>query len=477
MAPSETPEFKRAQELSRMYCAACHVYPEPNLHDVHTWRTQVLQLMCKNAGFEPKPNTAEKLAAAEWWSIWEDFYFQAAPKEAIPQAPRSPIRSDLRLFTVEDPHYRQGLSYATMVQIDSETRQIYVGNALTRSLDVLDQRGRGLASLKVNSTLVQLLRQPDGWLATQIGMVVPDDRPLGRLTRLSRTALPFVFERDILTNLVRPIECAVGDLNGDGRSDLVVCSYGNRTGVSGQLAWYKNRGGTNYTEHVLVERPGATRCLLLDYNKDGRLDIVALMAQAKEGVFLFRNDGDDQFTEIPLVTQSPAWGYVSLQLADFNGDGHPDLLTANGDMGDFECPPKRYHGVRIHLNDGQFNFRDEFFYPLNGAYKALAADFDQDGDLDIAAISFFPDYEHSPEESFVFLENRGKLRFEARTFPDCERGRWLTMDAGDLDGDGDIDVVLGAAFKTPFRVPENLKARWEKEGPSLLILRNNLKSP
>jgi len=271
--------------------------------------------------------------------------------------------------------------------------------------------------------------------------------------------------------LVRPVYTAAAALVEPGRTDLLVCSYGNN---DGRLAWYAPHGPDKYGEEIVFERPGSLKSVIVDANHDGKPDIVVLTAQAKEGLFLHLNKGQGEFAEKPLIQQPPAWGYNYFELADFNGDGHPDILTVNGDLGDFACPPKKYHGLRIYLNDGNWNFKAAWFYPLNGACKAVAADFDGDGDLDLAAIAFYPDYEKSPEESFVCLENQGGLKFKAQTFPDSARGRWLVMEAGDLDGDGDRDIILGGAYKVSFQAPEAYLKRWEKEGPSLLILRNQL---
>jgi hypothetical protein len=126
------------------------------------------------------------------------------------------------------------------------------------------------------------------------------------------------------------------------------------------------------------------------------------------------------------------------------------------------------------MNDGQNRFSEKWFFPLNGAYKAIAADFDRDGDLDIAAISFFPDYQKSPEESFVYLENRGGWVFEAVSFPECTTGRWITMDAGDLDGDGDSDIVLGSLILGPttIPIPDSVQAGWKTNGLAILMLEN-----
>jgi hypothetical protein len=193
-------------------------------------------------------------------------------------------------------------------------------------------------------------------------------------------------------------------------------------------------------------------------------------------MLMFLNDGKGNFVQKEIFRRAPVWGHSYFELADFNGDGEMDFLVVNGDNGDYEAPPKTYHGIRIFLKKGD-GYEESFFYPMHGAYKAVARDFDGDGDLDIAAVSFFPDYENSPRESFVYLENKGGLKFEASTFRECIAGRWLTMDAADVDGDGDIDIVLGSLIKMPNVLPDFLKQLWEKQSPSLLFLINQKNSP
>ncbi|MBI4664295.1 MAG: VCBS repeat-containing protein [Verrucomicrobia bacterium] len=472
--PKRTPEFERGKELAYQHCSTCHLFPEPDLQDKATWKNGTMPFLRRRLGIDrlDPENPEHKVVLEEWDVIW-NYYFEAAPDKPCPQSPRPPIQMNLRQFQVVDPKYRPAQRFVTLVMIDPDARQIYAGNAQANSLDVLDANGKMLSSLGVESPPVSLTRRPGGWFCTLIGRVPPHDQRLGKLISLEKSAQGFSRRGEVLNELARPTHCAFGDLNGDGREDFVVSNFGN---VIGELIWYENRSDGTSVPHILYDRPGAVRTELLDFNKDGRLDILVLMAQAKEGAYALLNEGGGQFTERTILEQHPAWGYSGFELVDFDRDGSIDLLTTNGDNGEYPAGLKNYHGIRLYLNDRKNRFREAFFYPLNGAFKAIAADFDQDGDWDIASISYFPDYESSPEESFVYLENKGGLNFDAYSFPSSSMGRWLVMDAGDVDGDGDQDLVLGAANRTPYRVNSGLYQRWQKEGPSIVILKNTLRS-
>src|SRR5690606_36326130 len=99
-----------------------------------------------------------------------------------------------------------------------------------------------------------------------------------------------------------------------------------------------------------------------------------------------------------------------------------------------------------------------------------------DGDLDIASICFFPDYVDHPQESFIYLENTGHLQFIPQSFPQACKGRWMVMDAGDLEQDGELDSALGSfVYFTPMGDTTGLGQRWMEEGPSVILLENTIK--
>ncbi len=128
------------------------------------------------------------------------------------------------------------------------------------------------------------------------------------------------------------------------------------------------------------------------------------------------------------------------------------------------------------MNDGKENFKQSYFYPMFGASKAMAADFDLDGDLDIAAISFFTDPKQKPHEGFLLLDNQGNNQFKIATFPEAKQGKWMVMDVADMDQDGDADILLGSFLRRGMADIEELQMG-RKLPPSLIVLENKKNSP
>ena len=152
---------------------------------------------------------------------------------------------------------------------------------------------------------------------------------------------------------------AYGDLNNDGKDDIIACEYGNLTG---KLVWYENQGSNKYVAKELRNKPGAITAIIKDYNKDGLNDIFVLMAQGQEGVFYYENNGDSTFSEKSLLTFSPLNGSQYIELADFNNDGFDDILYVCGDNADKTPIWKDYHGIYIYINDRNLNFTQAYFY-------------------------------------------------------------------------------------------------------------------
>ena len=209
---------------------------------------------------------------------------------------------------------------------------------------------------------------------------------------------------------------------------------------------------------------------------DGKEDLVVMTAQGDEGIRIFYQKDNLEFKSDQVIRFSPVFGSSWFELLDYDGDGDQDVVTVHGDNGDNTPILKPYHGLRIHLNDGTNNFSEVFFYPFHGATRSVSRDFDQDGDVDIAIVSTFPDYSRQPEKSFIYLENKNKdtFDFEAYSLPNNLSGRWFLMDGGDVNGDGDEDIILTCFTYSFTPLPEGLLEKWKQSDFDIVILENKL---
>jgi hypothetical protein len=222
---------------------------------------------------------------------------------------------------------------------------------------------------------------------------------------------------------------------------------------------------------VLRDIPGAICSRIADWDGDGKLDILTLFAQNKESIVFFKNTGNGYQETATLLETMPVYGSNSFDLADMNGDGKLDIVYTCGDNADYSVILKDYHGVYVYLNQGNNQVTQGYFYPIHGCFKALARDFDLDGDQDIITVSFFADFLSQHEEAAVYLENN-KMDFKPFALPGYDMGRWLTMDAADVDGDGDQDLVFGNLSMGPESFMSQEQVKKFAAGPACIFLKN-----
>jgi FG-GAP-like repeat len=476
--------LSEGEQLARTHCISCHLFPEPALLDKKTWTVGVLPKMAELMYVEKyyDPNNAsgtfgdmspagakpDQLFPHEKWEKIVNYYSTHAPEKLPGRTDSlSPIVKEMKNFSAFSFYGRFANPVTTLVYFDTLAKKIFFADGSAGKVFAANSSFNITDSFFTSPGVTDIHPGKDISVVA-LGSMSPTDAPRGKLEILKKGKEPTT----VIGNLRRPVQATYADLNNDGREDIVISEFGFRQGA---LSWYENAGKGSYTRHVLKPLAGVIKTEVYDFNKDGKPDIAALMAQADEGVFIYYNEGNGQFREEKTIRFPSVYGSNYFQLFDFNGDGFMDILTTNGDNADYSIIFKPYHGIRIFYNNGRNQFEQKYFLPVYGAQKAMPADFDNDGDIDIVSIAFYPDYEKLPEESFIYWENAGNNTYKRYTFSGFAEGRWITMDAGDMDGDGDKDIILGHAFIPVGNVPQSYIEQWRNYPVSVTVLENTIR--
>jgi hypothetical protein len=225
-----------------------------------------------------------------------------------------------------------------------------------------------------------------------------------------------------------PVAVAPGDLDGDGRLDIVTANQ-NAT-VSVLLG---KGDGTLAAREDYATIANTAAVALGDLNRDGKLDIAAVgysdFVDGKVSVLLGTGNGRLASHVDYAVGMNPK----GLAFGDVNGDGKPDLVVANAGIDD-------YWSVSVLLGKGDGTLAPKVDLPSNpGPKSVVLTDLNGDGRLDIVlGNDSFGSY------SLSVLLGKGDGTFPARVdYPGPVHQGWVGV--GDVNGDGKLDITTASS--------------------------------
>lgn len=232
-----------------------------------------------------------------------------------------------------------------------------------------------------------------------------------------------------------------GDFDGDGDIDVIGGAY-----QSDYFSIYRNDGNGNFTRSTIdngATADGARFATTFDLDEDGDLDILATSSNA-DAYLWYENDGGGLFTPHVIDNSAFANEAYSIGAADFDNDGDMDIV-GGANAGD---------ALVVFANDGNENFLILTVLSVgdnrtNGVRVVKVADVNGDTDPDIVVAAFAGD-------TFSWYENDGNGVFTPHTIDDSVNADGATaVDVADLDGDGDMDIAAGSNSADQFLWYEN----------------------
>ncbi|MBT8315030.1 MAG: VCBS repeat-containing protein [Maribacter sp.] len=479
---------KKAIALYNDYCASCHIAPSIQALPKHLWAEQVLPEMgarmgVRDSSYSPYKGlpfdeyeavlktglfTLAPIIGKEEWDLLKEYIIQQAP-DSLSMPHKEIANKRLNGFAPKPISFDLiNNTKFTYLNADRDDGTVKLGDMKGRLFTYDFIQDSLIFNGNFSRPITAYNNKKDMEYITAVGNLNPSELASGKIFRVKDRkvkAIPEIFHR--------PVHTVVQDLNNDGIDEIMVSEFGHLTG---KLTLLSPIDDITYDRQVLLNQPGVIRVVVKDMNNDQLHDLVVLTSQADESITILYQENDLKFRAEKVLRFSPIYGSSWFELIDFDKDGDYDIVTVHGDNADKTYTPKPYHGMRLHINDGNNNYEEKYFYPMNGATRIISRDFDKDGDFDFGLLSTFPDYENANEPSFIYLENKSTdpIRFEEFSFKESNFARWLLMDAGDVDGDGDEDIILSAFPYALTPVPEEQSNFWKEKSTDLMVLENNL---